>query len=188
MESEASHFHAPNYCSQTGAPNASQGAAPNASQLEGPIASQTAAPSEAPSVAPTGSRKAARKTKSKPPSQTCSEKESKGKGSNYRVWSPDEEKAFIDAMKVAKSTGYKSPKGFKPGAMTIMLAYMKEVFPGTDLVVQPHIKTKLKTWSQIHKGLLHMHEQSVIGWCPETKKFLCEEETWKFHAKVTYFF
>lgn len=70
----------------------------------------------------------------------------KGKSKKgYRAWTKKEEMEMLEGMKKAKLAGLKSKQDFKPGGLMFIQCYLQSRFPGTDLVVRPHISNWIRS-------------------------------------------
>ncbi|KAG6433710.1 hypothetical protein SASPL_105325 [Salvia splendens] len=65
-----------------------------------------------------------------------------------RCWIEREEAILMSAMKELAATGWKSDNGFRSGYLTRALEALKCEFPKTDIVVHPHIKSKITSWKK----------------------------------------
>ena len=103
---------------------------------------------------------------------------------DYHKWTIEEEKALLEAMRLAKAAGHKSPQGFKKKGAPFMLEEIRKVMPDTNLKVVS-IRNHLKTWRRQLSALLDVKALSGVGWNDVTKTFKCTDEEWKFFLKVS---
>ncbi|KAL8541830.1 hypothetical protein ACS0TY_002909 [Phlomoides rotata] len=61
---------------------------------------------------------------------------------------------------------------------------MKKLLPGTDLVVNPHINSKIHVWKKEYGSLFDLLSKSGIGWnCSTNTIDVLDEEAWKTQKK-----
>ncbi|KAG6403671.1 hypothetical protein SASPL_135899 [Salvia splendens] len=80
-----------------------------------------------------------------------------------RCWTESEETILMSAMKELAATGWKSDNGFRSGYLTRALEALKREFPKTDIVVHPHIKSKITTWKKNYYSLMQILDRSGVG-------------------------
>ncbi|KAL8521148.1 hypothetical protein ACS0TY_011627 [Phlomoides rotata] len=89
----------------------------------------------------------------------------KGKASRgRRTWLKIEEDALIQCLTDIVNNGWKAGNGFKSGFQRELKKGIKKLLPGTDLVVNPHIKSKIHVWKKEHGSLFDLFSKSGIGW------------------------
>ncbi|KAL8555077.1 hypothetical protein ACS0TY_003032 [Phlomoides rotata] len=65
-----------------------------------------------------------------------------------RSWIRIEEDALIHCLLDIVSDGWKADNGFKAGFQREMEKGMRKLLPGTDIVVTPHINSKIHVWKK----------------------------------------
>ncbi|KAG6430085.1 hypothetical protein SASPL_108146 [Salvia splendens] len=96
-----------------------------------------------------------------------------------RVWTEREEAILLAAMKELAATGWKSDNGFRSGYLTRALEALKREFPKTDIVVHPHIKSKITTWKKNYYSLMQILDRSGVGFNADGEyKLDIDDEQW----------
>ncbi|KAG6412169.1 hypothetical protein SASPL_124839 [Salvia splendens] len=75
-------------------------------------------------------------------------------------WTEREEAILMSAMKELAATGWKSDNGFRSGYLTSALEALKREFPKIDIVVHPHIKSKITSWKKNYYSLMQILDRS----------------------------
>ncbi|XP_042058843.1 uncharacterized protein LOC121803212 [Salvia splendens] len=96
-----------------------------------------------------------------------------------RCWTEREEAILMSAMKELAATGWKSDNGFRSGYLTHALEAMKREFPKTDIVVHPHIKSKITTWKKNYYSLMQILDRSGVCFNTDGEyKIDIDDEQW----------
>ncbi|KAL8545883.1 hypothetical protein ACS0TY_005849 [Phlomoides rotata] len=105
----------------------------------------------------------------------------KGKASKgRRSWSRVEEDALISCLIDIVNDGWKADNGFKAGFQRELEKRMLKIFPGTDLVANPHINSKIHVWKKEYSALSDLLSKSGIGWNSTTSMIDVEDEVSSF--------
>ncbi|KAL8462063.1 hypothetical protein ACS0TY_033223 [Phlomoides rotata] len=104
----------------------------------------------------------------------CADKVKCGRG--YRSWSKIEEYALIVSLNNAVLEGWKSDNDFKAGFQCELEKGMRKRIPGTDLVANPHINSKIHVWKKKYGALSDLLSKSGIGWNSTTSMLEIEDE------------
>ncbi|KAL8512261.1 hypothetical protein ACS0TY_018638 [Phlomoides rotata] len=104
-----------------------------------------------------------------------------GKASrNKRSWSKIEEDALIQCLVEIVNSGWKVDNGFKAGFQRELEKGMKKLLPGTDLVVNPHINSKIHVWKKEYGALSDLLSKSGICWNDSTHTIdVFNEDVWE---------
>ncbi|KAL8470896.1 hypothetical protein ACS0TY_033465 [Phlomoides rotata] len=87
----------------------------------------------------------------------------KGKASRgRRSWSRVEEDALIGCLIDIVNDGWKADNGFKAGFQRELEKGMRKIFPGTDLVANPHINSKIHVWKKEYSALNDLLSKSGV--------------------------
>ncbi|KAL8463582.1 hypothetical protein ACS0TY_034293 [Phlomoides rotata] len=105
----------------------------------------------------------------------------KGKATRgRRTWSKIEEDALIQCLTDIVNNGWKADNGFKSGFQRELEKGMKKLMPGTDLVANPHINSKIHVWKKEYGSLFDLLSKSGIGWnCTTNTIYVIDEEAWE---------
>ncbi|KAG6382419.1 hypothetical protein SASPL_157913 [Salvia splendens] len=96
-----------------------------------------------------------------------------------RVWTEREEAILLAALKELAATGWKSDNGFRSGYLTRALEALKREFPKTDIVVHPHIKSKITSWKKNYYSLMQILDRSGVGFNADGEyKIDIDDEQW----------
>ncbi|KAG6400169.1 hypothetical protein SASPL_136994 [Salvia splendens] len=96
-----------------------------------------------------------------------------------RCWTEREEAVLMAAMKELTATGWKSDNGFRSGYLTRALEALKREFPKTDIVVHPHIKSKITSWKKNYYSLMQILDRSGVGFNADGEyKIDIDDEQW----------
>ncbi|KAL8515213.1 hypothetical protein ACS0TY_014068 [Phlomoides rotata] len=88
----------------------------------------------------------------------------KGKASRgRRSWSRVEEDSLIGCLIDIVNDGWKTDNGFKAGFQRELEKGMRKIFPGTDLVANLHINSKIHVWKKEYSALSDLLSKSGIG-------------------------
>ncbi|KAL8526797.1 hypothetical protein ACS0TY_015858 [Phlomoides rotata] len=91
-------------------------------------------------------------------------------------WSRVEEDALIGCLIDIVNDGWKTDNGFKAGFQRELEKGMRKIFPGTDLVANPHINSKIHVWKKEYNALSDLLSKSGIGWNLTTSMIDVEDE------------
>ncbi|KAL8500818.1 hypothetical protein ACS0TY_020413 [Phlomoides rotata] len=102
-----------------------------------------------------------------------------------RSWSKIEEDALIQCLTDIVNGGWKADDGFKAGFQRELEKGMKKLLPGTDLVANPHINSKIHVWQKYYSALSDLLSKSGIGWNDSTHTIdVFNEDVWEAKKKV----
>ncbi|KAL8508021.1 hypothetical protein ACS0TY_018545 [Phlomoides rotata] len=111
--------------------------------------------------------------------------EEKGNGIRGRgVWSKIEEDALVQCLSDIVSDGWKADSGFKAGFQRELEKDMRKLQSGTDIVVNPHINSKLHVWKNDYGALSDLLSKSGIGWNSITSTLDIIDESADPHVKT----
>ncbi|KAL8512585.1 hypothetical protein ACS0TY_018903 [Phlomoides rotata] len=111
--------------------------------------------------------------------------EEKGNGiRGRRVWSKIEEDALVQCLSDIVSDGWKADNRFKVGFQRELEKDMRKLQSGTDIVVNPHINSKLHVWKNDYGALSDLLSKSGIGWNSITSTFDIIDEYADPHVKT----
>ncbi|KAL8513992.1 hypothetical protein ACS0TY_013198 [Phlomoides rotata] len=83
--------------------------------------------------------------------------------------------------------GWKVDNGFKAGFQREREKGMKKLLPGTDLVANPHINSKIHVWMKDYSALSDLLSKSGIGWNDSTHTIdVFNEDVWEAKKKENY--
>ena len=102
---------------------------------------------------------------------------------DYHKWTVEEEKALLEAMRLAKAAGHKSPIGFKKTATNFMMTEVKRLLPDSNLKALS-LKNHVKTWRRQLSAILDIKAMSGVSWSDDLKRFDFTDEEWKYYTKV----
>ncbi|KAL8459958.1 hypothetical protein ACS0TY_031746 [Phlomoides rotata] len=101
----------------------------------------------------------------------------KGKAHRGRKsWSRVEEDALIHCLTDIVNGGWKTDNAFKAGFQRELEKGMRKLLTGTDIVVNPHINSKLHVWKKEYSALSDLLSKSGIGWNSTTSMIDVEHE------------
>ncbi|KAL8475653.1 hypothetical protein ACS0TY_028351 [Phlomoides rotata] len=96
-----------------------------------------------------------------------------------RVWSKIEEDALVQCLSDIVSEGWKADNGFKAGFQRELKKDMRKLLPGTDIMANPHINSKLHVWKKDYGALSDLLSKSGIGWNSTTSTLdIIDESVW----------
>ncbi|KAG6388648.1 hypothetical protein SASPL_150080 [Salvia splendens] len=96
-----------------------------------------------------------------------------------RCWTEREEAILMSAMKELVATRWKSDNGFRSGYLTRALEALKREFPKTDIVVHPHIKSKITSWKKNYYSLMQILDRSRVSFNADGEyKIDIDDEQW----------
>ncbi|KAL8496916.1 hypothetical protein ACS0TY_020556 [Phlomoides rotata] len=94
----------------------------------------------------------------------------------HRSWSKIEEDALIMCLTNVVIEGWKSENGFKAGFQRELEKAMRRILHATDIVVNPHINSKIHVWKKEYGALSDLLSKSGIGWNSTTSMIEVEDE------------
>ncbi|KAL8534391.1 hypothetical protein ACS0TY_010419 [Phlomoides rotata] len=101
----------------------------------------------------------------------------KGKASRRRrSCSRVEEDALIHCLTDIINDGWKAENGFKVGFQQELEKGMRRILPGTDIVANPHINSKIHVWKKEYSALSDLLSKSGIDWNSTTSMIEVEDE------------
>ncbi|KAL8509434.1 hypothetical protein ACS0TY_016587 [Phlomoides rotata] len=96
-----------------------------------------------------------------------------------RSWSKAEEDALIHCLIDIVNNGWKAKNGFKAGFLRELEKNMRKMLPGTDIVVNPHVHSKIYVWKKEYGVLSDLLSKSGIGWNSSTSMIeVVDEDVW----------
>ncbi|KAL8476193.1 hypothetical protein ACS0TY_028739 [Phlomoides rotata] len=102
-----------------------------------------------------------------------------------RSWTKVEEDALIQCLVGIVNDGWKADKGFKAGFQRELEKGMRKLIPGTDLVANPHINSKIHVWKKEYGNLSDLLGKSGIGWNSITCTLdIVDESVWDAQKRV----
>ncbi|KAL8492225.1 hypothetical protein ACS0TY_023748 [Phlomoides rotata] len=102
-----------------------------------------------------------------------------------RVWSKIEEDALVQCLSDIVSEGWKADNGFKAGFQRELEKGMRKLLPGTDIVANPHINSKLHVWKKNYGAISDLLSKSGIGWNSTTSTLdIIDEDVWDAQKRV----
>ncbi|KAL8523446.1 hypothetical protein ACS0TY_013414 [Phlomoides rotata] len=104
--------------------------------------------------------------------------------SSRRVWTYEEEKELVCALKELVVRGLKCDNGFKSGYLNLLENTIASKFPGTDLKGDPHINSKIHVWKKQYACLKSMLGVSGIGLNSTTYHIDALPDVWAAHIKA----
>ena len=78
------------------------------------------------------------------------------------MWTTREEDVLVSALIELAATGWKSDNGFRAGYLGRIEQRLRQAFPNTDLMGDPHINSKIGAWKKNHKSLSQILSEE---WC-----------------------
>ncbi|KAL8474928.1 hypothetical protein ACS0TY_031372 [Phlomoides rotata] len=93
-----------------------------------------------------------------------------------RSWSKFEEDALIMCLTDVVHAGWKSENGFRAGFERELEKGMRKIMPGTDIVANPHINSKIHVWKKDYGVLSDLLSKSGIGWNSTNSMIEIEDE------------
>ena len=99
------------------------------------------------------------------------------------MWTTREEDVLVSALIELAATGWKSDNGFRAGYLGRIEQRLRQAFPNTDLMGDPHINSKIGAWKKNHKSLSQILSRSGVGFTADFK-IDCDDEQWEQIVKV----
>ncbi|KAI8539112.1 hypothetical protein RHMOL_Rhmol09G0155700 [Rhododendron molle] len=113
-----------------------------------------------------------------------SERTSRKRKHDRRLWTFAEEQALLAAMMESICDKYRAHNGFKPGYFNEVEKELKKILPGTTLKAQPNIESKVKNWKVQYAVILDITRLSGFGWNHTTNSIVVDDENvWKEYEK-----
>ncbi|KAL8500762.1 hypothetical protein ACS0TY_020373 [Phlomoides rotata] len=91
-------------------------------------------------------------------------------------WTRVEEDALINCLTDIVNDGWKAENGFKAGFQRELEKGMRKRLPGTNIVANPHINSKIHVWKKEYNALSDILSKSGIGWNSTTSMIEVEDE------------
>ncbi|KAL8486572.1 hypothetical protein ACS0TY_023306 [Phlomoides rotata] len=96
-----------------------------------------------------------------------------------RSWTKVEEDALIRCLSDIVNDGWKAENGFRAGFQRELEKGIQKLLPGTDIVANPHINSKIHVWKKEYSALSDLLSRSGIGWNSTTSMIeVDDEEAW----------
>ncbi|KAL8521035.1 hypothetical protein ACS0TY_011540 [Phlomoides rotata] len=113
----------------------------------------------------------------------------KGKATRgRRTWSKIEEDVLIQALTDIVSDGWKADNGFRAGFQRELEKGIRKLLPGTDLVANPHINSKIHVWKKDYGSQSDLLSKSGIGWNSTTQTIdVIDETVWTAQKMLNIF-
>ncbi|KAL8497809.1 hypothetical protein ACS0TY_021228 [Phlomoides rotata] len=111
---------------------------------------------------------------------TVAPKVDKGKGvRGRRSWSKVEEDTLIHCLIDIVNDGWKVDNGFKAGFLRELEKKMRKMLPGSDIVANPHIHSKIHVWKKEYGALSNLLSKSGIRWNSSTSMIeVADDDVW----------
>ncbi|KAL8459014.1 hypothetical protein ACS0TY_036477 [Phlomoides rotata] len=93
-----------------------------------------------------------------------------------RLWSKVEEDKLTHCLIDIVNDGWKAENGFKAGFQRELEKNMRKMLPGTDIVANPHINSKIHVWKKEYGVLSDLLSKSGIGWNSTTSMIEVDDE------------
>ncbi|KAL8470002.1 hypothetical protein ACS0TY_032755 [Phlomoides rotata] len=84
-----------------------------------------------------------------------------------RSWTKVEEDALIQCLVGIVNDGWKADNGFKAGFQRELEKGMRKLIPGTDILANPHINSKIHVWKKSMEICLICWERVELGGIPQ---------------------
>ncbi|KAL8508479.1 hypothetical protein ACS0TY_018925 [Phlomoides rotata] len=94
-----------------------------------------------------------------------------------RSWTKFEEDVLINSLTDVVNDGWKAENGFRAGFQRELEKLMRKKLPGTDIVANPHINSKIHVWKKEYGALSDLLSKSGIGWNSTTLMIEIEDES-----------
>ncbi|KAL8483563.1 hypothetical protein ACS0TY_026301 [Phlomoides rotata] len=94
-----------------------------------------------------------------------------------RSWTRFEEDALIHCLTDVVNDGWKAENGFRAGFQRELERGMRARLPGTDILANPHINSKIHVWKKEYGTLSDVLSKSGIGWNSTTSMIEVEDES-----------
>ncbi|KAL8533447.1 hypothetical protein ACS0TY_009727 [Phlomoides rotata] len=110
----------------------------------------------------------------------------KGKATRgRRTWSKMEEDYLIQCLNEIVNDGWKADNGFKAGFQRELEKGLRKLMPGTDILANPHINSKIHVWKKEYGMLSDLLSKSGIGWDSSTNTIdVVDEAVWDAHKRA----
>ncbi|KAL8550434.1 hypothetical protein ACS0TY_009026 [Phlomoides rotata] len=96
-----------------------------------------------------------------------------------------EEDCLIQCLNEIVNDGWKADNGFKAGFQRELEKGMHKLLPGTDIVANPHINSKIHVWNKDYGTLSDLLSKSGIGWDSTTNTIdVIDEALWDAHKRA----
>ncbi|KAL8489864.1 hypothetical protein ACS0TY_025666 [Phlomoides rotata] len=94
-----------------------------------------------------------------------------------RSWMKFEEDVLINCLTDVVNDGWKAENGFRARFQHELEKMMWKKLPGTDIVVNPHINSKIHVWKKEYGALSDLLSKSGIGWNSTASMIEIEDES-----------
>uniref|UniRef100_A0A803M834 Myb/SANT-like domain-containing protein n=1 Tax=Chenopodium quinoa TaxID=63459 RepID=A0A803M834_CHEQI len=113
-------------------------------------------------------------------SQAKGEVSNRGRGKNKRYWTYEEDVVLIRYLhELSSDPKWRCENGFKNGYMNKLEKIINGVLPNCGLRAVPHIKSRIKHWSEKYSAFAEMLSTSGIGWDAKKKLLQVDKATHK---------
>ncbi|KAL8556453.1 hypothetical protein ACS0TY_004049 [Phlomoides rotata] len=85
----------------------------------------------------------------------------KPSGNTRRIWTTQEEKVLLVALKDLVAKGQKNDNGFHTGYLNKLEDALRKAFPECDLQATPHITSKITTWRKHYSAIVSAKLQAT---------------------------
>ncbi|KAL8518370.1 hypothetical protein ACS0TY_009667 [Phlomoides rotata] len=93
-----------------------------------------------------------------------------------RSWSKVEDDTLIHCLINIVNDGWKADNGFKAGFLRELEKKMRKMLPGSDIVANPHIHSKIHVWKKECGALSDLLSKSGIRWNSSTSMIEVADE------------
>ncbi|KAL8459297.1 hypothetical protein ACS0TY_036695 [Phlomoides rotata] len=94
-----------------------------------------------------------------------------------RSWTRFEEDALIHCLTDVVNNGWKTENGFRAGFQRELERGIRARLPGTDILANPYINSKIHVWKKEYGTLSDLLSKSGIGWNSTTSMIEIEDES-----------
>ncbi|KAJ9561781.1 hypothetical protein OSB04_006941 [Centaurea solstitialis] len=109
----------------------------------------------------------------------------KGTGRSKHTWTTEEDTSLINALMELHASGKYAgaDNGFKPGYLNGVQQLLDVSLPNSGLKVEPHLKSRMKTWKTHFSIVYDMVHTSGFGWDEEKNCVVAEDSVWDEYVK-----
>ncbi|KAL8472183.1 hypothetical protein ACS0TY_029410 [Phlomoides rotata] len=102
-----------------------------------------------------------------------------------RSWTKVVEDALVQCKTSIVNDGWKAENGFKAGFQMDLEKGIRKLLSGTDILVIPHINSKIHVWKKEYGTLCDLFNKSGIGWNSTTFTLkIVDEAVWDAQKRV----
>ncbi|KAL8492724.1 hypothetical protein ACS0TY_024064 [Phlomoides rotata] len=94
-----------------------------------------------------------------------------------RFWSKVEEDTLIQCLTDIVNDGWKTDNGFKAGFQRELEKGIRKLLPGTYILANPHINSKIHVYKKEYNALYDLLSRSGIGWNSTTSMIEVDDES-----------